>query len=718
MLFVAGCAGTPSTLPQTGQPAAPVFDVPRLDGIAIDGKGGDWGDRGFRVDVLTSYNRPLRPPQDQDCFFRLGWNERGLLVLATMSDNKWVESKENILLGRDRIEMGLRTVDALDICHWNISPGMADDEPNLRYFFDDARKDPRLKGLPAQIEIARTRSGNQCIVEALLPWSSLSITPREGQEVFFHLWTADSDDPAESDEYWLTWYPAIGADFWRRGESHRIRLSSAPSGPVTARASAQYVPDRLRTEVTVRALGGRVASVHEGDATLASFPLVPAGRLVEARVSFPLPPAGSTYAPLTIEIDGRAADRLALPDFRPIRQDAIDAIGLVAKPCIFSQRNFPPVEFENPVLAESLIGSYTLKVRYYDAAFHEVHSADNPGRYGAIVEIQPEKGRLSRRFLTLFRTASPIHWSQWEDAGVDGNVILPAGLGLRPEVLRSGRKYLSDFLTGQVLSWSYQDSEPAVVMAGLFEADANAPALARNSPQRADQRWWFDLRTKTNTLEVYEYGVHLPKGFDPNSGKRVPAILYLHGSGERGAGVKGVLDASGAVRYARRHEDLPFLVIVPHCPLHTNWKPVLVKAVLDDAMKKYPVDPDRVYLTGVSMGGYGAWGVAAEYPGVFAAVAPVCGAGDPQDVQRLKDVPIWIFHSDDDDTVPVKGSDAMFAALKAIGGRVRYTRPTGMGHMVHPVAYYGDALYEWLLQQTKGRPQQPPATPQTAAVTK
>jgi hypothetical protein len=714
--LVGGCAGNQgsSSLSGTsGAGAAPVFDVPRLDRITVDGSGADWGDRGFRVDVMMCYKRLIRPPQDHDCFFRLGWNDKGLLLLVTMSDNIWLESKETALLGGDHMEVGLRPVDTQDICHWVISPGMAEGEPNLRYVFDDARKDPRLKALPAPIEIARTRSGSQCTIEALLPWSALDIKPRAGQEAFFHLWTADVDGPGEPD-YWLSWQPAISGDFWRRGESQRIRLAAAPGAPVTAGAAGRYVVDRMRTEISVSDLRGGMATVREGETQLARVPLAPAGRLLQANVNLPLPPAGSTYGPLTVEIDGKPlAERLVLPDVRPMRQEAIEAIPLAAKPCVFSGRQFPPLDLENQVLADALIGPYTMKVRYFDRSFREVTEASAAGRYGAIAEIQPEKGPLSRRFLTLFRTAGLLDWRDWERGKIEGNIPLPSGLGLSPAVPRARQGELSDFLFWRMSEDTFRSSETAVLFSGFHEADANALVCRRNSPQRMDQRWWFELARRTKTLKLYEYGVHLPTGFDANSGKRLPAILYLHGAGEKGTDLKRVIDLCGVVRYARRHEDFPFLVIVPQCPVRTDWHPVLVKAILDDAMAKYPIDADRVYLTGVSMGGYGTWETLTEYPDLFAATVPICGGGDPRDVQRIKDVPIWMFHGDEDTMVTPEDDDATFAAMKAAGARARYTRAAGYGHAVQTVAYYDDALYPWLLQQKRGAPQQEKATPES-----
>ena len=124
---------------------------------------------------------------------------------------------------------------------------------------------------------------------------------------------------------------------------------------------------------------------------------------------------------------------------------------------------------------------------------------------------------------------------------------------------------------------------------------------------------------------------------------------------------------------------------------------------------KYPIDPDRVYLTGLSMGGFGSWMLAMEHPGRFAAAVPICGGGDPRDVARIKDLPIWVFHGGKDPTVPLARSEAMVDALRKIGGRVKLTVYPDAGHDSWTATYENEDLYAWLLQQRRGQPQQPRA---------
>ena len=127
----------------------------------------------------------------------------------------------------------------------------------------------------------------------------------------------------------------------------------------------------------------------------------------------------------------------------------------------------------------------------------------------------------------------------------------------------------------------------------------------------------------------------------------------------------------------------------------------------DDVLKKYPVDPDRVYLTGQSMGGFGSWMWAAEHPSRFAAVAPVCGGGDPREAEYLRDVPIWNFHGAKDPAVPIRLSDEMIEALRKVQGRARYTVYPDAGHGIWDTVYTTDEFYAWLLQQVRQQPAQP-----------
>jgi predicted peptidase len=149
--------------------------------------------------------------------------------------------------------------------------------------------------------------------------------------------------------------------------------------------------------------------------------------------------------------------------------------------------------------------------------------------------------------------------------------------------------------------------------------------------------------------------------------------------------------------------DFPFITVSPQCPYDFCWlmEAHTLNALLDEVAARYAVDADRIYLTGLSMGGYGAWHLGSQYPERFAAVVPIAGGGVPQDVCTLKDVPVWAFHGELDDVVPVSESEEMVDALKACGGDVRFTLYPGVYHDSWTQTYSNPELYEWLLTHTR-----------------
>src|ERR1017187_1673939 len=132
--------------------------------------------------------------------------------------------------------------------------------------------------------------------------------------------------------------------------------------------------------------------------------------------------------------------------------------------------------------------------------------------------------------------------------------------------------------------------------------------------------------TKTEHHEV-NYLLFLPEGYDAKAAKRWPLMLFLHGAGERGTNVWKVA-THGPPKNVAAHPDFPFIVLSPQCPEHQFWSKDVLLALLDEIMAKYAVDTNRVYLTGLSMGGYGTWDLGMAYPEKFAAIAPICGGGE------------------------------------------------------------------------------------------
>ena len=173
--------------------------------------------------------------------------------------------------------------------------------------------------------------------------------------------------------------------------------------------------------------------------------------------------------------------------------------------------------------------------------------------------------------------------------------------------------------------------------------------------------------------------------------------------GERGDDLE-LLKLHGIAKVVEEQPDLPFVAISPQCPETSRWSAEVdaLSALLDEVLDKYAVDENRVYLTGLSMGGFGAWQLAIHHPDRFATIVPICGGGDPSKVCALKDVPVWVFHGAQDPTVPLQRSEEMVEALKACGGDVRFTVYPDLEHDSWTRTYDNPALYEWFLQHTLG----------------
>ena len=188
------------------------------------------------------------------------------------------------------------------------------------------------------------------------------------------------------------------------------------------------------------------------------------------------------------------------------------------------------------------------------------------------------------------------------------------------------------------------------------------------------------------------------------TGEKLPLIIQLHGAGERGKGGEdlALVDTHG-FPHILKEKDYPCIAIMPQCPKDTFWAARVESIVsfVEHLIREYPVDPSRVYLTGLSMGGFGTWYTAMAKPRLFAAIAPVCGGGMSWNAGMLKKIPIWAFHGAEDKVVPPRNSDEMVEKLRSIGADITYTRVDGVAHNVWENAYTEELLL-WLLSKKKG----------------
>jgi predicted peptidase len=198
---------------------------------------------------------------------------------------------------------------------------------------------------------------------------------------------------------------------------------------------------------------------------------------------------------------------------------------------------------------------------------------------------------------------------------------------------------------------------------------------------------------------AYDLLVYVPQSYTTVD-KRWPLIVFLHGSGERGND-PAKLKIHSLPKFLDSVDEFPFIVVSPQCPDNERWNAEALNAMLDDVIARLPIDTNRIYLTGLSMGGFGTWKLAIAYPQRFAAIAPVCGWGHLEDVGVLKEKPVWVFHGAKDNVVPPSESEKMVEFLKKHGStKVKYTMYPDANHNAWDQTYSNPELYEWFLQHS------------------
>jgi predicted peptidase len=212
------------------------------------------------------------------------------------------------------------------------------------------------------------------------------------------------------------------------------------------------------------------------------------------------------------------------------------------------------------------------------------------------------------------------------------------------------------------------------------------------------------MQTKQKTTIIrkttLQYLLWLPADYKKVKHKTYPLLIFLHGSGERGDDLN-LVKKWGPPSFVEQHPKFPFILLSPQCPNGRWWDIYELNRWLDKIIHKYRVDTTRIYLTGLSMGGFATWQWASAYPQRFAAIAPVCGGGDIQFADDISKVPVWAFHGQDDPVVPDKRTVEMVDAVNANGGHAKKTIYPGVGHNSWINAYNDQELYTWFLEHKK-----------------
>jgi predicted peptidase len=200
-------------------------------------------------------------------------------------------------------------------------------------------------------------------------------------------------------------------------------------------------------------------------------------------------------------------------------------------------------------------------------------------------------------------------------------------------------------------------------------------------------------------IEHLGYLLFLPSSYYYDQTNTWPLIVFLHGMGERGSDIELVKKA-GIPKLLEKDADFPFIVVSPQCPENGFWTPMIIKQLLAHVTTELRIDKNKVFLTGLSMGGFGTWFTALEYPDLFAAIAPICGGGDPFRACSLRDLPVWVFHGAKDTTVSPDESKNMVDAINKCGGNVKFTLYPEFEHDCWTATYDNPELYEWFLEHS------------------
>lgn len=264
-------------------------------------------------------------------------------------------------------------------------------------------------------------------------------------------------------------------------------------------------------------------------------------------------------------------------------------------------------------------------------------------------------------------------------------------------------------VAASVLAVDCRPVQPSEEPAG--QVSGGQPAAAQ--PERPERPGaWSERRFTGRDRGTMGYLFFVPRGYDP--GRRYPLVVWLHGGGARGDDLQVLLsfgDAHGPGYLARPdvQATYPSFVLAPQCPTGEWWSDPssaeltaemrLVLATIEELRASYSLDGRRLYVIGMSLGGYGAWDVIGKRPGLFAAAVPICGGGDPALAVRSAGTPVWAFHGDQDEMVDVAESRRMVAAVRGAGGSPKYTEYPGVGHNAWVNAFAEPELMAWLFAQ-------------------
>lgn len=469
----------------------PVFDIGHMSSITIDGEADDWGGGGLKIPIFKSMH-DIPAANDFQPACRLGWNEKGLLLLAQVRDNSFVEAKgDRDIWHGDAIEFfladkkgGKQRVQLL------IAPGLDPKCPDVRVRLinNSDRKPAGVEEIQAQV--ARICTTNGYSLEVLLPWQVIDIQPTPGREIAVQVCFNDHDTDKSIKQ--LIWYPKNGS-YRDTTSMHRICLAETSSPAV--RAAANVTHENFRWLVVhvnaIKEMTDQTVTLFDGDRQLTSGKLIAindqAQAILRVRVNQfkTLPPTVQVHfaddtVPCNAKLPDLTFERARTALFAPLR---------FTPSSVFGSTSLPICDFEQPLVMEEVLGLYTMEMKVYDAQHKLVTAAIKPGRYGAVIRITTGDGKTYTRYRTLYRmqkSAEP--WNMKFEAQIQ----LPAEYGIDPTIAVSAQTFVNDTYHESFWNMARHADYQAALLSGLSEMKPGREHTVYNGPVTLEKQWWTE----------------------------------------------------------------------------------------------------------------------------------------------------------------------------------------------------------------------------------
>jgi CubicO group peptidase (beta-lactamase class C family) len=494
-------------------PAAVKFDIPRIEGLAVDASNDDWGDKGFRVSTLASAAGLLKPARDFDGKFRAAWNDKGLFLLVTVSDDIIHETDhDRRLFDGDCVEVCVdmqRGGGRGERYQLAIAPGVGDKHTQPRHCFFPYWN--RIVPADADVEVnSRKREGGYEL-EICLPWHNLKVRPRAGQELSFQMIMFDSDRDDDV-PYAGVWYPKD--DSWQHiGSTQRLRLAQQASPPSEVAVRGVLPKDLGGIDIEVAAPLSRVGSrvdLRQADKVKLERTFAKEGDYAVAHFAMPLVTGSKTADDLSVWADGTFSAPVILPDMNVVVLQALLDMQMNFSPSVFAGGEFPPCKWANPALADNLLGKHTLTATVYDHNLNPVKSAAEPGWYGAVVAVESERQHPFRRFV-------PVYCIPAATAG-SGPITGKVTTALSNTVLATYKTPdgASPDIKRMAADPALTNSDIPVLLTTTFGLDGQGNQAAAGNPWDHQRAWWAKLKRKVNAVDGSAPALLSPPAHVPN----------------------------------------------------------------------------------------------------------------------------------------------------------------------------------------------------------